>query len=322
MKKKILLTKKLILDIKEELCDFEVTIWNEEQDGKLTSEKLKEVLPSYHGIISMLSDPLNQETLKNAKNLKIISQYAVGYNNIDVDYCKKHNIVVTHTPDVLSHATAELGFALLLSLARRIKTSSDSAKAGKWKAWEPCGHIGRSLKNLKLGIIGPGRIGREFTKLCKGAFHHKVYYHSRTSNKEFEHDFESQYLSLSELMTECDVISIHCPLTKETKNLLNRNNLGSMKKDALLINTARGEVINQADLIEIASKRKDLCFGLDVTDPEPLDRENPLYSLPNVLITPHIGSATSETRREMGNIVCKSIKSCFSGEEINNMISY
>ncbi len=322
MKKKILLTKQIILNMTKELSDFELTIWDEEQDGKLTNDKLKEILPSYDGIISMLSDRLDQETLKDARELKIISQYAVGFNNIDIDYCQRNNIAVTNTPDVLSHATAELGFALLLNLARKVSTSSESAKKGHWKGWEPCGHIGRSLRNLKLGIIGPGRIGREFTHLCKNAFNHEVFYYSRKRKEDFEEEFSAKFLSLNEMIEECDVISIHCPLTQETKHLLNKSNLSLMKNDAILINTARGEIINQADLIEITKMRKDLSFGLDVTDPEPLKAESPLYSSPNVLITPHIGSATREARREMGKIVCKSIKSCFSGDEINNMISY
>ena len=320
--KKILLTKEIINDVLKELGDYEVDIWDESKDGYLTKDKLKSIIAPYSGIISMLSNPLNEEVLKEAKNLEIIAQYAVGYNNIDVNYCKQNNITITNTPDVLSHATAELAFALLLNIARNISTSAQETKEGAWKGWEPKGYLGTSLKNLKLGVIGPGRIGTEFTKMCQGAFNHEVFYYSRSIKEDFEQCFQAKRLELNELMKSCDIISLHCPLTNETKNLLNKDNLHLLKKNAILINTARGEVIDQDDLVDILCRRNDLKVGLDVTTPEPLDTDHELFKLKNVIITPHIGSATTTARTEMGNIVCKSVKDHFLGRTPKFKISH
>lgn len=320
--KKILVTDKLIVDLSSELEGFKVDIWDKNKSGNLTSQKLSNIIGQYDGIISMLSDDLSKEVLLKATKLKIIAQYAVGYNNIDTNYCKENKIQVTNTPDVLSHATAELAFALLISLARNIKESSENARVGNWKGWEPCGFLGTSLKSLHTGVIGAGRIATEFSHICHSGFGHKISYFSRSKNTEFEEKFKASKMDLCQMLKEVDILSIHCPLNKKTKDLLNYENLLLMKENAIIINTARGEIFNQEDLIKVAKKRTNMKFGLDVTSPEPLDKDNELFSLDNILITPHIGSATYKARQNMGKIVCQSIKDYFLDKELKYSISY
>jgi len=253
-------------------------------------------------LVTTLEDKINQELLKELPNLKAIAQFAVGTNNIDLDYCRAHNIIVTNTPDVLTEATAELTFALMLNCARQIHRAAPDVSTGKWIGWEPMGHLGIALKNKKLGIVGAGRIGQRIAEMARGAFDMQILYHNRKAHLDFEKKNQATLLSLHELLKESDVIVLMTPLTPETRSLINQKELLLMKKDAILINTSRGEIMNQEDLIDVLKKDHLFAVGLDVTTPEPLPQNSPLNSIERVLITPHIGSATREARAQMAQL--------------------
>jgi len=314
---KIFCTKQIPESSFSELRDqgYEIKIWNDRKDGNIPRERLLTELRDTDALITMLSDKIDQDLIDSAPKLKIISQYAVGFNNIDVNYAAKKNIVVTNTPDVLTHATAELAFSLLTSCARRIVEANKNFENNEWKGWEPLGFLGKSLKETTVGIIGAGRIGSEFAKMCHGAFDSKILYYSRTKKQEIESSLDATKSELEELLRKSDIISIHCALTDETKNLLNAKSLALCKSDAIIINTARGEVIDQNALIACLENGKFHSIGLDVTTPEPLPEDNKLRGFKNVLIIPHIGSATTFARENMGKLVCKNVEMVLSNND-------
>ncbi|MCH2534689.1 MAG: D-glycerate dehydrogenase [Bdellovibrionales bacterium] len=277
-----------------------------------TKESLMDECQKHQALICMLSDTIDESFLKANSHLKAIANYAVGYNNIDLAYCKKLKIPVSNTPDVLTNATAELAFSLLLACSRHLKSALHNAELGQWKAWEPLGFLGRELHGQTLGVIGFGRIGQAFAKLCHQAFNMKVVYTAKT-----EKDFTwAQRVKHAELMQNSDIISLHCPLNQDTYKLLNKQSFQMMQKQPIVINTARGEVIDQEALVEALQENQIYAAGLDVTTPEPLPREHPLYLAPNVLITPHIGSATESARSAMAEICAKNIIAGLRGQAL------
>ncbi|MFT6069180.1 MAG: lactate dehydrogenase-like 2-hydroxyacid dehydrogenase [Bacteriovoracaceae bacterium] len=278
---------------------IEVEVWG--YDNPVSSEELKMLLKDCDGLISMLSHKIDKDLIEHCPRLKVISNYAVGYNNIDIEAATKNSVAVGNTPDVLTEATADLAMALLLSLSRRIRESNYSVHEGHWEKWEPLGFLGKSLNGKTLGVIGLGRIGMAFAKRCTDGFGMKLIHYSRSEKEGFHKT------SLDTLLKESDVISLHCPLTDETNQLLNYERLKLTKKDCILINTARGEVIVQDDLIKILKEDHFFGVGLDVTAPEPIDPNSPLLGIQRVLITPHIGSADIETRDAMSLLTAKNI---------------
>lgn len=301
---------------------FELEMWPDQEKGPIDRQSLLSKCKEVDAVITMLSDKIDKEFFDNCKNIKVIAQYAVGYNNIDTSEAKKRNIVVTNTPDVLTDATAELALSLLLSCARKINQASDNVKQNQWKDWEPMGFLGKSLKNTTVAIIGAGRIGQEFARKCHGAFNSDIIYYSRSKKENFEKELNAKKMELNDLLKHADIISLHCPLNDETKELLNYERLLQCKKDAILINTARGEVINQQDLIKVIKMGHFHSVGLDVTTPEPLEGQNPLKSFDNVLICPHIGSATVNTRTEMGTLCARNVKNVLSGLPPETEVNY
>lgn len=278
---------------------LEVEVWN--YDNPICEDELKMVLKDCDALISMLGHKIGKDLIDHCPKLKVISNYAVGYNNIDIKAATKNSIAVGNTPDVLTDATADLAMALLLSLSRKIRESNYSVHQGHWEKWEPMGFLGKSLKGKTLGVIGLGRIGMAFAERCTNGFGMKLIHHSRTDKEGLKSS------SLEELLKTSDVISIHCPLTSETNQLLSYEKLKLTKKDCILINTARGEVIVQDDLIRILKEDHFFGVGLDVTSPEPIELDSPLLQVPRVLITPHIGSADEETRDAMSLLTAKNI---------------
>lgn len=312
----ILCTKKITQSSLDKLISsgHQVDIWDDENNGAMTYEILSQKIGDYDALISMLSDKIDEQLISKASKLKVIAQYAVGYNNIDISAASDKGIIVTNTPEVLTHATAELAFALLTSCARKIIPAAKNVENNQWMGWEPLGFLGKSLKNTTVGIIGAGRIGAEFAKMCHGAFDSKIVYTSRTSKPSLENELGAQKLELKKLLETADIISLHCPLTDDTRNLLNEETLSYCKDDSIIINTARGEVINQNDLIKLLKDGKFHSIGLDVTTPEPLPENSELKDFDRVLIIPHIGSATTHARKEMSELVCKNIENV-----LNNM---
>tara|TARA_B100000530_G_scaffold165503_1_gene104166 strand:+ start:921 stop:1847 length:927 start_codon:yes stop_codon:yes gene_type:complete len=245
------------------------------------------------GLISMLTDPVDAE-LMAAGPLRVIAQHAVGVNNIDLEAAKSMGVAVAHTPGVLTEATADLAMALLLSAARRIVEGHALVSSGEWQGWSPTLLCGMELNGSTMGVVGMGRIGAAVARRAE-AFGMRIIHHNRSSG-----------CSLEELLAESDVVSLHCPLTPDTHHLIDEAALEAMKDTAILINTARGPVVDEAALVQALSTGGIAAAGLDVFEEEP--RIHPgLMGLPNVVMAPHLGSATVATRRKMGHMVAEDL---------------
>ena len=296
--KKVLVTRNIIEDGINLLKDrgFEVDVWKEPRP--MTAEELKKAAPNYDALITAMSDLINKKFLEDNSHLKIITNYAVGTNNIDTEAAKLLNIKIGNTPDVLTEATAETALGLMIAAARNFRSAMKNAEDGLWKQFEPQGHLGHALYGKKLGIVGFGRIGKRLGEMCSGAFKMDVRGYKRGEN-------------LIEFLKDLDVLSLHIPLTPESRHIIGERELAAMKKTAIIVNTARGEVIDQDALYNALKNKTIFSAGLDVTTPEPLVPEHPLYSLSNVMILPHIGSATYEARTEMSLMSARNIISAF-----------
>lgn len=284
--KKVYITRSILPDgiSKLQQNGFTVEVWD--QASPVPPEILHSKAQTCQALITMLSDKIDEHFLKKNSHLKIITNYAVGTNNIDKVTANKIGIVIGNTPDVLTEATAEVAFGLMIACARQFKAASKNAQSGQWKTWEPMGFLGVSLKNKTLGILGNGRIGKEMAQLSKGAFNMNIKIYNRGDD-------------LLLFLKDLDVLSLHIPLNAETEKIIGARELASMKPEAIIINTARGEVIDQDELYKAIKENRLFGAGLDVTYPEPLPDTHPLYSLDQVLILPHIGSATFEARKKM-----------------------
>lgn len=315
MKLKVLLTRKL--------HDFAITELKKRYDieinyGKIPMPK-KELLLKIRnkdGLICFPYDIIDSEVIDVAKNLKAISTYSVGYDQIDVKHATKKGIVVSYTPEVLTRTTADLTIALILDLLRRVVEGDRVIRHNKWKTiFGPYDFLGTDLYGKTLGIFGMGRIGKAVTKRAMG-FEMNILYHSRhrLSNSE-EKNIGIKYVSLKRLFEESDIISIHAPYTKETHEIVNLQLLKRMKSTAFLINTARGKIIKEKDLVFALQKKIIAGAALDVFQKEPIDRKHPLVKMENVVLTPHIGSSTEGTRRKMAEITVKNLILSLSGKK-------
>jgi glyoxylate reductase len=276
---------------------------------ELTQAQRKEI----EGVMCLLSERISKDVLDALPNLKVIANYAVGLDNIDVDECTKRKIMVCHTPDVLTQASANHAFSLMLNGIRRVDESARSARRGEWKGWGPEIFLGPSPQDLTLGIVGAGRIGQALAELAKKAFSMNIVYNSRHTKPAFEKSYNAKALSLDELLKTSDIVSLHTPLTSETRGLINKEKLLMMKDKAILINTSRGEVINQEDLCEVLRNDHLAHVGLDVTTPEPLPQEHELYQFERVTITAHIASAETSTRLDMSWLCFQNVEEALSG---------
>jgi glyoxylate reductase len=284
---------------------LEVKVWGSAIPP--TYEELLEKTAQADALICMLSDSIDSHFLKKNMHLKVISNYAVGFNNIDIQTATDLGIPIGNTPDVLTEATADHAFTLMLAVARKILDSNKSILEGKWKNWEPMGFLGQDLRNRTLGIVGMGRIGQEMARLCHSAFDMKIIYFSNTTKSEIEKKLHAKKVSFDELLEQSDVISVHTSLNEGSKGIFNKEAFQKMKKNAIFINTARGEIHDEVALTEALTNGLIWGAGLDVTNPEPMSVENPLLYLPNVVVTPHIASATIDTRANMSFIAAQNI---------------
>jgi lactate dehydrogenase-like 2-hydroxyacid dehydrogenase len=262
------------------------------------SAKLESLLPEADGIFTLLTIRVDEPLLSKAPKLKVVSNMAVGFDNIDLDACTKRGIPVGNTPGVLTDGTADLTMAIMLAAARRIIEASSDARQGKWKTWSPTGWLGKDLREATLGIVGMGQIGSAVAERAAG-FGMKIIFSDPNPNPEKAERLNAQYVSLEILFKDSDFISLHVPLTPETQHLINEEALKLMKPNSLLINTSRGPIIDMDALIVALESEWITGAALDVTDPEPLPPDHRLYQIPNCLIVPHIGSATWDTRRQM-----------------------
>ncbi len=274
-------------------------------------EKLLNRLESADAVISMLSDSIDKQAIDCGKKLKIIANYAVGYNNIDIDYATSKGIVVTNTPGVLTDATADLAWALILSLTRLVIPSDKYTREGKFKGWHPMLFQGTGLQGKNLGIFGMGRIGKAVAKRGK-AFGMNIIYNNRNRDIDSEKTLDANFVSFAELLKKSDILSVHVPLTGETKNIIGSNELEIMKKTSYIINTARGPVIDEEALSRYLVENRIAGAGLDVYYNEP-EIHPELIELKNVVLLPHLGSATCETREKMAFMVAENVLSVLKG---------
>ena len=275
---------------------YQVAVWP--KDRPMTSLELSSAAKNVNVLWCTLTDSIDKKFLTENKHLKLITNYAVGTNNIDKVAAAELGIKIFNTPDVLTEATAEMAFGLMIASARNFRAAMKNAEEGHWSHFEPKGFLGHALKGKTVGILGFGRIGKRMSEMCVGAFEMKVKSYKRGED-------------LIDFVRDLDVISLHIPLTPETKHIIGKKELAAMKTTAIVVNTARGDVIDQ-EALYLALKNKELfSAGLDVTSPEPLIPTHQLYSLPNVIILPHIGSATFEAREAMSLMCANNIMNAF-----------
>jgi len=281
----------------------------------LPREELLKKVEGVVGLIPTVEDRIDEEVMDRAgPGLKVIACYSVGVDHVDLEAARRRGIRVTHTPGVLTEATADLTLALLLAVARRVVEGVDYARGGQWRAWHPELLLGLDLEGLTLGIVGMGRIGQAVAKRAQ-AFGMRVVYTSRTP-KPLPYPF----LPLEELLAQADIVSLHAPLTPETHRFLNRERLFAMKPGAILLNTARGGLVDTEALVEALDGHL-FGAGLDVTDPEPLPPEHPLYARKNAVITPHLGSAGRRTRERMAMMAVENLLAVLKGLEPPNPVA-
>ena len=265
------------------------------------------------GLLPLLTDGMDSEVMDAAGDAKIIANYAVGYNNIDIPEATRRGIAVTNTPGVLTDATADLAWTLLMATGRRVVESDRFTREGKFDAWAPMLFLGTDITGRTLGIVGAGRIGTAVAERAKG-FRMRIVYSDSSPNLKFEQQFGAKFLPLDELLAESDFVTLHCPLTPETTHLIGAPELRKMKSNAVLVNTARGPVIDEAALVEALRENQIAGAGLDVYEKEPALYPG-LIELDNVTLLPHTGSATTETRTQMALIAAKNIVAFFKGEK-------
>jgi len=321
VKPKIYVTRQLFdeaIEILEEHAEVEVY---EGVDDAIPRELLMEKVADVEGLLPLLTERIDAEVMDAAEGLKVISNYAVGYNNIDVAAATERGIYVTNTPGILTDTTADCAFALLMAVARRIPEADRHVKAGGWvHAWGPRMFVGTDVHGKTLGIIGLGRIGSAIARRAKG-FDMNVIYYDEHRRRDLEKELGVRYAPLKELLTDSDYVSLHVPLTVSTRHMIGKRELTMMKGTAFLINTSRGPVVDEDALYRALRDGVIAGAGLDVFEREPLSPDNPLKELDNAVITPHIASASVETRTKMATTAAFNLVSVLQGKEPPNLVN-
>jgi glyoxylate reductase len=301
-------------------ANAEMTVWPEELPPSY--ETLLEKAKDAHGLLTMLTDKINAHAISRLPRLKVISNMAVGYDNIDVKVATERGIVIGYTPGVLTETTADLAFALMMAAARRIVEADNYTRQGKWKTWGPLVLQGQDVHHAVLGIVGMGRIGAAVARRAKG-FDMKVLYFSRTRlSSDEERGLGIEYVpEVSQLLTKADFISINVPLTKETKYMIGEKEFAMMKPNAVFVNTSRGAVVDQKALYKALKSGQIFAAGIDVTETEPIPANDPLLTLPNIIIPPHIGSSSFATRTKMAMMAAENLLAGLHGELPPNCVN-
>jgi glyoxylate reductase len=314
----VFVTRRLTPDAEQNLnafCDAEY--WQEETPPPYAV--LLEKTRTADGLVCLLTDPIDRNLIAQAHNLKVISQVAVGVDNIDLKAAAEKGIPVGHTPDLLTDATADLTFALILSAARRMNEATAYAREGHWKTWGLTTLLGEDIYRAKLGIIGLGRIGQAVARRAHG-FEMEIFHYSRSHKPDVEESLGVSYLPFTDLLERSDIISLHLPLNRETEGLIGAAQLEMMKPHAILINTARGAIVDTDALVEALKSGQIGYAALDVTDPEPLPPTHELYQLPNVTIVPHIGSATYTARNNIALLAVENLIAGLQGKPLEKQV--
>ena len=319
MKKKLFITRKFPAHIVEPLKEYyDIEQW-EEEEIVIPREKLLVAVADCEVLWVTIADQVDEELLLHAPNLKLVTNLAVGYNNIDVKALRKRGIMATNTPGVLTNTTADLVWGLLLATARRIPESERYLREGKWKSWYPMQLVGKDVSGSTIGIIGMGRIGQAVARRAKG-FDMKILYNNRRRRHEVEEMYGFHYVSLEDLLKQSDFVVIMTPFNNDTVGLIGAEELALMKDDAVLINASRGGIIDENALYDTLKNGKLWAAGLDVFEQEPIALNHPLLTLPNVVALPHIGSASLQTRTAMLMLNVKELTAYGQGKAVTNRI--
>ena len=318
-KPKVLVTRVIPekgLEIIREFCDLE--LWQSELPP--TREELLQHIRGMDGVLSLLTDKIDGDMMDEAgPQLKVISNFAVGFDNIDVPAATARKIPVGNTPDVLTDATADFAFALLMAVARRMTEAERYVREGRWKTWGPMTLLGVDIKGATLGLVGLGRIGKAVARRALG-FDMRVIYYDPTEKKR-EPTLKATRVDFETLLAESDFISLHTPLTPDTRHMIDAEAFSRMKPNAVLINTARGPIVDPEALYEALKEHRIFGAGLDVTEPEPLPMDSPLLMLDNVLTVPHIASASKSSREQMSFMAAQNLIAGLKGERLPHCVN-
>lgn len=298
------------LDLLRENAD--IVLWEKELPP--SPEELDQLLDGAEGALTLLTDRIDGEVLDRHPDLKVVSNFAVGFDNVNVPDATARGVAVCNTPTVLNEATAEMAFTLMMAAARRVMESVDYVRAGKWKTWGPTLLMGQGLTGRTLGIVGFGRIGRMFARMAAG-FDMEILVYDVYQDPEAEQELGVRYVSMRELLERSDFISLHVALTDETHHMIGAEQFAAMKPTAVLVNAARGPVVDTDALVDALKNGEIFAAGLDVTDPEPLPADHPLMSLPNCTVVPHIASATVASRNAMAELAASNVLDVLNGRE-------
>lgn len=313
---RVLVTRRLPDEVMSRIAAAaSMRVW--EEDWPIPYETLADWCADLEGLYCLLTDRIDDHVLDAAgASLKVVSQMAVGVDNIDTAACTRRGIPIGHTPGVLTDTTADLAVGLMLAVMRRLPEAVEFVKEGRWQTWRPMEMTGRDLAGSMVGIIGLGRIGKAVAKRLRG-FDCKLLYTQPERDLE-DGVFGATYVDFETLLHESDVVTLHCPLKDDTRGLINAEALRKMKPTAVLINTARGPVVDQEALLEAVMNGTIAAAGLDVTTPEPLPADHPLVMQPNVIVLPHVGSATIGTRLRMAHMAVDNLIAGLAGERLPN----
>ena len=319
-KPKVYITRRIAqpaLDMIASEADMEM--WPEELPPPY--ELLLDKVRNVDGLLPLLTDKIDAALMEAAPKLKVISNLAVGYDNIDIPEATKRHIVVGNTPGVLTETTADLAFALLMAAARRVVEGDRFTRRGLWKTWGPMIMLGQDIHHATLGVVGLGRIGKEVARRAKG-FDMKVLYYDPIRRSEVEEQLGVEYIpELSTLLSQSDFVSLHLPLCRETHHLIGVPQLAMMKPTAILVNTSRGPIIDQKALYEALKSRQIFAAAVDVTEVEPISPEDPLLTLENIIIVPHIASASFATRTKMATMAAANLIAGLNGQIPPNCVN-
>jgi glyoxylate reductase len=318
-KPKVFVTRRIPekgLEIVNDFCD--VDLWQSELPP--TRDELLQHVRGVDGLLCLLTDKIDGEMMDEAgPQLKVISNFAVGFDNIDVPAATARKIPIGNTPDVLTDATADFAFALLMAVARRVNEAECYVHEGKWKTWGPMTLLGVDIQGATLGLVGLGRIGKAVARRALGFDMRVIYYDP--GEKKTDPALKAKRVDFETLLEESDFISLHTPLTPDTRHLIDAEALSKMKPDAVVINTARGPIVDPDALYEALKERRIFGAGLDVTDPEPLPLDSPLLTLDNVIIAPHIASASRSSREKMSWMAAQNLIAGLKGDRLPNCVN-
>lgn len=300
-------------------AEADVDVWGERLPPP--AEALRDRVKGCDGLVALLTDRVDAALLDDAPRLRVVSNFAVGFNNVDVAACTARGVCVGNTPGVLTDATADIAVTLLLAAARRLDESAADAKNGRWLTWEPLGWLGQDLAGRTLGIVGMGRIGLATARRLHGGWGMNVLYTARSPKLDAERDLGARRVELDALLAESDFVSVHADLNPTTQGLFGANQFRKMKRSAVFVNTSRGPLVDQAALAEALRTGTIFAAGLDVTDPEPLPPSHELFTLPNCVIAPHIASATVGTRNAMARLCADNLLAGLRGDPLRHWVN-